>query len=194
MSIKSILSKLFNRNVHPGHQPYIPSPTQQPPRLNQSRQNQTCEYIEVESDLHSIAGTTIAFGTKKLVQVNDGVASEQSQTQSHIIGSGKIISKAEDLGGVCRFCQAEAVEQYNAGQISLEQLELSSFYDKTSATTCHSCGFQGCLRHIRPLEIQGGIITICILCQDKLARQMRKQRVVNFLLAPFTEDDEAINQ
>jgi len=194
MNFKSILSKLFGRKTHPAHEPYIPAPptpqTQAPPNQNSGPTNTGAAYVEAKSNMASIAGLDVAFGTQNVIMVdNSGHAKDISQTQSHIVGSGKLVTKIEDIAGVCTFCQATAAEQFQAGQISLQQAHSMSLYDKGSAAICSACGFQGCLSHVRPIQTEQGVLTICGTCQNKIEKQLRRRRIIGFLLAPISETE-----
>ncbi len=194
MNIKTILQKLLSRKMPPSHLPHIPTPPAHQPHASTSP-NQFLNgvsidnsYVETETDIHTIAGTSIGFGTKKIVQVDSsGQAKDISQTQSHIVGSGKIVNKVEDIVGVCKFCQVIAMEQLQAGQISIQQAQLLSLYDKNSAAICNVCGIQGCVRHIRPILTEDGVLAMCEICQRQLKKQLRKRKIIGFLISPFIE-------
>lgn len=196
MSFKTILQKLLSRKMPPAHLPHIPTPPAQPhasmspnqfPYNGVSTDN---SYVETETDIHTIAGTDIGFGTQKIIQVDSsGQAKDISQTQSHIVGSGKLVNKVEDIAGVCKFCQAIAMEQLQAGQISLQQAQLLSLYDKNSAAICNVCGIQGCVRHIISIPTEDGILAMCEACRLQLKKQLRKRKIIGFLLSPFVETE-----
>lgn len=197
MNIKTILQKLLSRKMPPAHLPHIPTPPAHQPDAstspNQFPHNGAStdnSYIETETDIHTIAGTDIGFGTQKIIQVDSsGQAKDISQTQSHIIGSGKLVSKVEDIAGVCKLCQAIAMEQLQAGQISVQQAQLFSMYDKSSAAICNVCGIQGCVRHIRPILTEDGVLAMCEICQRQLKKQLRKRKIIGFLISPFMETE-----
>ena len=92
VSFKSILTKLFGRNAHPAHLPYIIKPPAQQhsptlPNQNMHTSNTNASYTESEADIHSIAGISIAFGKEDIVQADENNnARHFSQTQSHIVG------------------------------------------------------------------------------------------------------------
>jgi len=194
MDLTSILINIFNRWVHPVDQPYNPAPPPNQPDglLNQIPNNVTGtdgSYVETETDIHSIAGTSIGFGTQNITHVDDeDKASSLSQSQSYIFGSGKLVTKIEDVGGICRFCQSTATEQLQAGQISAQQAQLYSLYDVNSAAICNVCGTQGCIQHIRPVQTEDGVLAMCVTCQKQLKGQLLKRKIIGFLLTPFMED------
>ena len=112
MSIKTLFQKLLSRKTPTAHLPYIPTPS------NQSAHNTTfatdASYMETETDIHSIAGTSITFGTQTTVQVDDNdQARHLLQTQSQILVSGKLVTNIEpkevagqvlpSVAGVCRY-------------------------------------------------------------------------------------------
>ncbi len=189
MSIKTALERLFNRSVHPAHQPYRPAP----PTPDTVSQHQipndipnNASYIEVQSDQQTIGD--IKFGTEKVIIVDTrGCSRDMSRQSSHVLGSGKLVSKIEDIAGVCRICQSIAMEKYQAGEINLQQAQVLSLYDKGSAAVCNVCGIQGCIQHIRPIQTDQGILSICPICQQKLDKKLNRQRFLRLLLSPFTE-------
>lgn len=92
MSIKTLFQKLLSRKTPPVHLPYIPTPS------NQNAHNTTfgTDASYTETDIHSIAGTSIAFGTQTTVQVDENdQARHLLQTQSQILGSGKLVTNIE---------------------------------------------------------------------------------------------------
>ena len=196
MGFISILTKLFGRKVHPGHLPHITAPpTHQPSASPNQHPNNTANsdlsYTEEEANIHTITGTSIRFGTQKIITVDSrGQARDLSQTQSHIVGTGKLVSKIEDLSGVCQYCQAEATQDFEANLISLEQAQIKSLYDTLSASRCDICGTNTCCRHCRPFQMPDGLTQqLCVDCQKQLKGQILKQKVIGFLLSPFMEDE-----
>ncbi len=199
MSIKTILQKLLSHKPPPAHLPYIPTPS------NQSAHNTTpgtdASYTETETDIHSIAGTSIAFGTQKSVQVDENdQARHLLQTQSHILGSGKLVTNIEPrevagqalpgVAGVCRYCQAEAAQAFEANLISIQEAQIKSLYDTSSTARCEVCGINTCSRHCRPFPMPDGQVQIvCMECQQEIQKQLRRQRVIGFLLSPFLESE-----
>ena len=199
MSIRTLLQKLLSHKPPPAHLPYIPAPS------NQSARNTTlgtdASYAETETDIHSIAGTSIAFGTQKTVQVDENdQAHHLLQTQSHILGSGKLVTNIEPrkvdgqtlpgVAGVCRYCQAEAAQAVEANLISIQEAQIKSLYDTSSAARCEICGINTCSRHCRPFPIPDGQAQmVCMDCQQEIQKQLRRQRVIGFLLSPFLESE-----
>lgn len=189
MSIKTALERLFNRGVHPAHQPYRPVP----PTPNTTSQHQAANdfssdasYIELQSDTQALGD--LKFGTEKVIMVDTcGHTRDMSKQNSHVLSTGKIANKIEDIGGVCKYCQTIAMEQFDAGDIDYQLAQAMSLYDRDSAATCNLCGTQGCIQHIRPIQTEQGILSMCVNCQEKLDKQLKKQRIIRFLLAPFTE-------
>jgi hypothetical protein len=197
MDFKRILQNLLGRKTPPAHVPYIPTPpvhnigSSAPPNPNAHYSNADNSYTETETDIHTIAGTSIGFGKQKIIRVDqNGQANSFSQAQSHILGSGKLVREIENIVGVCKFCQVIAIDQLQAGQISVEQAQLLSLYDNSSAAICNFCGVQGCIRHIKSMQTESGITTICVTCQQQLKKQARRRKIVNFILSPFIETNE----
>ncbi len=192
MSIKDTLRRLLSRNAHPAHLPYTPTPPARQQNASPSNQlpDNADTYTETEADIHSISGTNIGFGTKKIVHIDSrGQNKDFSQTQSHILGDGKLVSKIEDIAGVCRYCQNEAIQSLEANLISLEEAQIKSLYDISSASRCDICGTNTCTRHTRPIQMpDGSVQALCIDCQKQLREQILRQKVVGFLISPFMED------
>ena len=197
MSFKDTLKRLLSRKAHPAHLPYIPTPPSQQPNASSQNQfphnsaNADISYTEEEANIHSIAGTNIGFGTQKLVQVDSrGQAKDFSQTQSHIVGSGKLVSKIEDIAGVCRYCQAEAIVALEANLLTLEQAQIKSLYDTLSSSRCDICGTNTCCRHCRPIQMpDGSTQQLCVDCQKQFKRQLITQKIFGLLLSPFVETE-----
>jgi len=195
MSFKNFFKRLLSTKAHPAHLPYIATPPAHQPNAAPPNQfpndaNTDLLYTESEANIHTIAGTNIGFGTQKMVQVDSrGQAKDFSQTKSHIVGSGKLVSKIENIAGVCRYCQAEATQAFEANLISLEEAQIKSLYDTLSALRCDICGTNTCSRHTRPIQMPDGLIQqFCVDCQKQLKGQIIKQKIVSFLLSPFMED------
>ena len=157
-------------------------------------------YQETEMDVHSIAGTSVRFGSvHSLTLDQNNRASDQVQRQSYILGSGRVVSRVESqvvdgrllpgVGGVCGFCQKEAIAALQAGLISPQQAELLSLVDTESISHCDGCGRRDvCTRHSRPFPTaDGGAILLCVDCAENAVRQLRTNRAIGLLLAPFLE-------
>lgn len=191
MSIKTLFQKLLSRKTPTAHLPYIPTPS------NQSAHNTTfatdASYTETETDIHSIAGTSIAFGTQTTGQVDENdQARHLLQTQSQILGSEKLVTNIEPkevagqvlpgVAGVCRYCQAEAAQAFEANLISIQDAQIKSLYDTSSAARCEICGINTCSRHCRPFPISDGQTQmVCMDCQQQIQKQLRRQRIIGFL-------------
>ena len=197
MKLFSILTKFFGGRAHPAHIPYAQSPPPQPHTATASQQipgdptNSDGSYTEIEADIHPIAGSEITFGSEKIIIVDsNGQTKHLSKQNSHVLSTGKLVNTIEDIAGVCKICQMIAMEQFQAGELTLEQAQLASLYDTASAAICSACGFQGCSRHIRPVQTDAGGLTMCIPCQKELKKQMRKQKFIQFFLAPISETED----
>lgn len=199
MNFKDFFKRLLGTKAHPAHLPYIPTPPSHQPdasSLNQSPHNSIntdLSYTEAESNMHTIAGTNIGFGTQKMVQVDSrGQAKDFSLTQSHILGSGKLVTNIElrevagqalpGVAGVCRYCQAEAAQAFEANLISIQDAQIKSLYDTSSATRCEICDINTCSRHCRPFPFPDGQTQmVCMDCQQQIQKQLRRQRIIGFL-------------
>lgn len=194
MSFTNFFKRFFTKNQHPAHLPYVPAPPSRQPDTSvpnfSNNANTDASYVEAESDIHSIAGTSIGFGPQKFIQVDSrGQAKRFSQTQSHIVGSGKLVRKIEDIAGVCGYCNAEAKQAFESNFISLEEAQARSLYDVLSASRCDACGASTCCRHTRPIQMpDGSIMQLCVVCYKHFKGQIIKQKIVTFLLSPFMED------
>jgi hypothetical protein len=171
----------------PDPQPYIPHPGQVMP---DPVAGINAEFTDTETHVNHIHGTTIAFGTKNISRIDDeGNATEISQQQSYRIGSNKIINAADQVAGICPFCESIAFEQFQMGLINIQQVQLRSMYDHESATQCSLCGRNACSIHCRPFQIEGAIQNLCINCLENIEKKNKKRRIMCFLLAPFLESD-----
>lgn len=198
MSLKSILTKLLSKNVHPAHQPHNPSPPIQPhsmPSSNQipNSQNTDGSFIEATSKVRTIGGTDIGFGPQEIIQVDSkGQTKHLSKQESHFVGcQGKLVNDIVDIAGICRLCQQSAQEQFAAGLISVQQAQLLALFDKSSAAICNICGLQGCTFHIRPVQTETGVSMICQTCILEMKKQHRRQTIIRFLLAPITKTEDS---
>jgi hypothetical protein len=196
VSFTNFFKRLFSKTQHPGHLPYVPAPPPHQPDASSSQlpydsANTDASFIEAESDMHGIAGTSIGFGLQEITQVDSqGQTKRCSQAHSHILGNGKLVGKIEDIAGVCCYCQAEATQAFEANLISLEEAQAKSLYDVLSASRCDACGTSTCCRHTRPIPMpDGSIMQLCVVCQKQLKGQIIKQKIVTFLLSPFMEDE-----
>lgn len=200
MDFTNFFKRLLNTKAHPAHLPYIPTPPSHQPDSSSNQfsnnANTDASYVEAESDIQSIAGTSIGFGFQKVIQVDSrGQAKSLSQAQSHIVGSGKLVSNIEDIAGVCRYCQAEATQAFEANLISLEQAQAQALYDVLSASRCDACGTNTCCRHCRPFQMpDGSIMQLCVDCQKQLKGKIIRKKIVTFLLTPFMEDENTNGQ
>lgn len=169
MSFKDFFKRLLGTKAHPAHLPYIPTPPSHQPDASPPNQfphnsaNTNTSYMESEASIHTIAGTSVGFGTQKIVQVDSrGQAKDFSQTQSHILGSGKLVTNIElrevagqalpGVAGVCRYCQAEAAQAFEANLISIQDAQIKSLYDTSSATRCEICDINTCSRHLQTVS------------------------------------------
>ena len=196
-SVKTIW-RYITRRSHPAHLPYMPKPPDQnhPHGIGDGTSSNTL-YSEIETNAHHIAGMSVTFGSQKVVRVDENnQAQDICQKQSYIIGSGRLVSHPDEVGGVCLFCQAGSLQLMQAGQISLEEAQLKSLVDKESARRCDLCGRYCCSNHclsVQPSE--GSTILACILCQKKMRPRFRTIKIVlSILCSPFLEIDNPNNE
>jgi len=185
------LQRLLSRQIQRPDQPYMPRPGQAAavPELPTE-----ASHYESESDVRQIHGSSIPFGTHKTLSIDEyGHVRETSQTPSYIIGSGKRVSSIDEIGGVCRYCQALAMDAFQEGRLSYEQMQLQSFFDVGSGCPCSVCGQYFCATHCRPIEGPEGPVAICVDCAQQLKRKQKWSRIVSFLLSPFLVNDDREN-
>lgn len=190
--IRAALERFSLKKIHQPNQPYIPQPDQNSNDFFSSLGADT-EHCEMEADIHDLSGTLVQFGTRKIVQIDkNGRAKDLSKGQSYRIGSNKIVSRIEDIAGICPICEVIALAEFQAGRIPLQQAQLASMYDKASAAKCDLCHRNICAAHCRPVQIEDATHNVCANCLQKLESQKRKKQILNFLLAPFakTEDQQ----
>ena len=198
MGFRETLERMISRWIHRPGMPYTPAPpTPQSNATSQTHQipgnpaGPNGGYTEMQADLHPIDGSTIKFGTETFIVANpNGQNQDLSRSHNHVLSSGKLVSKIEDVAGVCKICQLIAMEQFQAGEITLEQAQLASLYDTASAAICDVCGFSGCLRHIRPVQTEAGLVHMCVPCQKEFKKQLLKQKILQLFLAPISETQD----
>lgn len=178
------MSKVYKpKHQHPAHLPHVPKPpSQDKPAVPETA------YSESETVTDTIAGTNLKFGTEKKVEVLGNRARDYSSTINQSLGTGKLISRIEDVYGVCIFCKAEADKAYKKNRITLKEAQAKSFYDTLSAVTCQGCGLNTCSRHTRRIQMPDG--TFEVLCKDCQRRHKRKwffKQLFLFLITPFLE-------
>lgn len=184
------LERLFLRRVHQPDKPYIPQPDKDQGDFI-SGLGADIEYSDMEADISQLFGTSVIFGRQEIVQVDEnGKTKDISKAQSYRIGSNKIVSKLEDIDGICPECEGAAVAAYKAGQISLQQAQLNSMYDRSSAAKCNLCNKNMCDAHCRPVRIDETVHHICDICLKQIEAKRRIRKFINFLLAPFIESEE----
>ena len=202
MGFKEKFQRLLGPWIHPPGKPYTPAPpspqshgTTAQSQIPGSPTGSNGAYTEMQADLQPIDGSTIQFGTETIILVDaNGRAQDLTRSHNHVLSSGKLVSKIEDVAGVCKICQIAAMEQFQAGELTLEAAQLASLYDVASAAVCEVCGIQGCIRHIRPIETEAGITSMCTPCQKELKKQLRRQKIIQFFLAPISETEDGQEQ
>jgi hypothetical protein len=190
--IRAALERFVTRKTHRPDQPYIPQPGQTMPNPAFDLDG---DYSETEVDMQRLHGTSIAFGTQKTIQVDDrGRAKGLTQKPSYIVGTGRRISDIEDVGGICRFCQAQAAQALQEGKLTLEEAQLQSLFDLRSGFQCDICGTYTCSVHCRPMQTPQGTFDACAACRQEIKRQDKRNRIIGFLLSPFTSSEGSENQ
>jgi len=190
--IRTTLERLFLRRTYPPNQPYVPQPGQ---KISNPAFDFNGDFSETEVDVQHLHGTTIAFGTQKTIQIDDlGRAKGLTRKPSYIIGTGRRISNIEDIGGVCRFCQAQALQAFQEEKLTLEQAQLHSLFDIRSGFQCDICGIYTCSIHCRPMQTPQGIIDVCVACREEIKHQERRKKIIGLLLSPFTSSKESENK
>jgi len=187
--IKNALQRLSHKKLYPPDQPYISQPEQGHINPNSEIGD---NYRETEIDIQSITGTSIKFGKQRQIEIDSqGCPKELTNQPNFIIGTGRRVSNIEDIGGVCRFCQAQATQAFQEGKLTLEEAQLHSLFDIKSGFQCDICGVYTCSVHCRPIQTPQGIADACISCQEEIKRQERRKKIIRFLLSPFTNNEES---
>lgn len=185
--IKAALQRLLLRRVHPPQAPYNPGPDQNPgnPAFDLNG-----NFAETEIDIQNLHGTNLAFGNQRTVHIDDsGQARELKRKPSYVVGTGRRISNIEDIGGVCRFCQAQAMLAYQEGRLTLEQAQLESLFDIYSGFQCDLCGCYTCSIHCRPMVTPEGSFDVCCACREAIKKQEKRKKIIGLLLSPFTKSE-----
>lgn len=190
--IRAALERVLLRRTYPPNQPYVPQPGQS---ISNPAFDFDGNFSETEADIQDLHGTSIAFGTQKTIQIDDlGRAKGLTRKPSYIIGTGRRISNIEDVGGVCRFCQAQAAQSFQEGKLTLEQAQLQSLFDIRSGMQCDICGTYTCSVHCRPMQTSQGVIDVCAACREEIKRQEKRKKIIGLLLSPFTSSEESENR
>lgn len=186
--LKLAMERLILRKAHPCDMPYDPQP--QEPIANTPTGGQS-DYSETEANINQLYGTSLKFGSQTTIEIDsNGRAKALTCKPSYIAGSGRRISDIDDVGGICRFCQALAVQAFNEGKLTAEQAQLQSLFDVNSARQCDLCGTYTCSIHCRPVQMQQGIFNLCVECNQELKRQEKRKRIFNLLLSPFSNNSQ----
>lgn len=194
MSLIDSLRRFITRNSHPPHLPYRPAPPvhQQNPLDIPSSSNEDTSYTEIETDIQRVAGTSLAFGAETATHVDaNGQARHLTQTQSHILGSGRIVSDINDVAGACPICIKELENAIKQNLIQPQHAEARILYDKESASRCDVCGTNVCSRHAHAICLPDEVPQkLCVTCEDKVKRKIRRQKILSFFMAPFMETQD----
>lgn len=186
--IRAALERILFRKAYPPDQPYMPQPGQS---VDNPSFDLGSDLSETEADIQNLHGTSIAFGTRKTIKIDDlGRTAGLSQRPSYIVGSGRRVSNIEEVGGVCPFCQALAAQAFQEGKLTSEQAQLQSIFDIHSGVRCGICGILACAVHCRPLATLQVPVNICTACQKEIKKQERRKKIINFLLSPFIDSQE----
>lgn len=189
--IMAALERLFSRQTHAPDQPYIPQPGQP---VNNPAFDFDGDISDTETDIQHLHGTSIAFGSQRSLRVDDfGHTKELTRKPSYILGTGRRVSKIEDIGGICRFCQAQAAQAFQEGKLTLEQAQLQSLFDIHSGYQCDICGTCNCAVHCRPMQTPAGLIDVCVACREEIKRQEKRKKIIGLLLSPFSSSDKSEN-
>lgn len=182
--IRAALERILLRKAYPPDRPYTPRPDES---VSSPDFDLGAGLSETEAEVQNLHGTSIAFGTRKTIRIDDlGCTAGLSQSPSFIVGTNRRVSNIEDIGGVCRFCQAQATQAFQEGTLTLEQAQLQSLFDIHSGFQCDVCGVYSCAVHCRPLQTPQGTIDICMACLKELKKQEKRRKILYFLLSPFS--------
>ncbi len=198
--ILDFLKRLISKKAHPLYQPYVPQPPQQLSNPSGAPYS-TPSYSEEEHTIHEIHGTNVKFLERSGVVFDDINQSSHSFNHkvSFLLGSGRVVNRADEIGGICFACQAQAQALLLQGLISPEQASLQSLYDRESGVLCELCGRWSCRPHCQLVNINSEPKLICVACQQSLipSKPSFWQKLGSLLAAVFVEeitDDEVIDE
>jgi hypothetical protein len=178
--------------------PHVPHPPEQ--GSGDPMPDGNCLYQETSTDIETIAGTQISFGTVEKTTVDqDGNTTHDRRKISHILGDGRLVTSVEPrvedglerpgVEGLCRFCLAEAIPEFEAGVISREELQLRGLVSTGSLAQCNQCKRKDvCEHHCQSLErLDGSKPELCPNCREAAVREDRDRQSLYMLLSPFLE-------
>ena len=199
--IANFLKDFVQRSPRDACRPYIPHPptldADNPPSQHSNF------YEETNTEIENIAGTSITFGTTEKLAVDEkGNTNRVTQKQSHILGSGILVTSLNPtvldgiplpgVGGACNFCKQDAIELLQANLISIQEAERHSLFDTNSAAQCAACGRRDlCIRHCRPFEKTDGTqLSLCPNCAKAAQREKWTSTAITLLLSPIIDEQK----
>lgn len=198
--ISNYLKDLLSRSPLTAGTPHVPHPPEPQDQLNDPIDRPTSFYQETTADIETIAGTDISFGTVETTTVDhNGNATHQRRRTAHLLGDGRLVTSLEPrvedglkrpgVEGLCRFCLAEAIPEFEAGLISREELQLRALVSTGSLTQCEKCKRKDvCEHHCESLErLDGSESKLCPNCRETASREDRDRQSLYLLLSPFID-------
>jgi hypothetical protein len=196
--ISHFFKDLLSRSPLSAGTPHLPHPPE--PELGTPLPDATRFYEETSSDLDMIAGTNISFGTAETTIVDqNGNATHHRRRVSHILGDGRLVTSIEPriedgqarpgVDGKCSLCLQKAIQDYEAGLISPEEVQRRSLFSTGSAAECQGCGRKDvCTTHCRPLKrFDGTQSRLCPDCTKAALREDSDLESSYILFGPFMD-------
>lgn len=200
--ISDYLKDLLSRSPLTASTPHVP----QPPEREDQRSLQEgggIFYQETNTDLETVAGTEISFGTVETTTVDQyGNATHKHRRIAHVLGDGRLVTSLEPrvedglsrpgVEGLCRFCLAEATPDFEARLISREELQLRALVSSGSLTQCEGCRRKDvCEHHCQSLErLDGNEPRLCPTCTEAAIREDQDRKSICTLLSPWLKQNQ----
>jgi hypothetical protein len=194
--ISNFLKDLLQSSPLTASTPHVPHPPEPEPGGDAHRGDPF--YQDVSADIETVAGTEINFGTAETTTVDpNGNANRTRRRVAHILGDGRLVLSLESriengenrpgVGGACRFCFQEAIQDFEKGLIPREEVQRRRLFSTASATQCEGCGRKDvCDRHCRPLKrFDGSQPRLCPDCRKAAIREDCDRESLYLLFSPF---------
>ena len=198
--ISDYLKDLLSRSPLTAGTPHVPHPPEAPEQSGDPNVSAAGFYEETTAEVETIAGTEISFGTVETTTVDqNGNATHQRRRVAHLLGDGRLVTSLEPrvedglqrpgVEGLCRFCLAEAMPEFEAGLISREELQLRALFSTGSLAQCEKCKRKDiCEPHCESLErLDGSKPKLCPKCREAALREDRDLQSQYVLLGPFLQ-------
>lgn len=200
--ISNYLKDLLSRSPLAASTPHVPHPPEKQDR-DSLHEGGDLFYQETAADLETIAGTEISFGTAETTTVDqNGNANRRHRRMAYLLGDGRLVTSLEPrvenglerpgVEGLCRFCWAEAMPEFEAGLISREELQLRALVSTGSLAQCQKCKRTDvCESHCQPLErFDGSESRLCPICREAAIREDQDRKSIYTLLSPWLKQKQ----